>query len=72
MCCKNIVFMLVLVLRCCLNLSPLSLVSPSLGVASLRPRLGDEPPWFTIFISNLQVLIGRPWKLGDLVIFPCA
>ena len=41
---------------------------PSSGVASLRPRLGGEPPWFTIFISHLQDPFGWAW---NLVVFLC-
>ena len=32
--------------------SQLSLFSPSSGVASLRPRLGGELPWFTICLIS--------------------
>ena len=51
-----------LLLWCWLNVSRLNLVSPSSGVASLRPRLGGELPWFTV-LSHLQVLID---SLGNL------
>ena len=41
----------------------LCLVFPSLGVASLSPRMGGEPPWFPIFVSLLQVLLD---DIGDM------
>ena len=47
----------------CVVCNQLNLVSPSSGVASLRPRMGGEPPWLAIFISHMQVLID---SLGNL------
>ena len=39
-----------------------ALFSPSAGVASLRPRLGGEPPWFPSCFSFVQVFFGEFWK----------
>ena len=59
----TMVFMLVLVFVVLVECIPVESCFPSSGVASLRPRLGGEPPWFTIFISLMHVLID---SLGNL------
>ena len=58
-----VVFMLLLVVVVLVECIPVESCFPSSGVASLRPRLGGEPPWFTIVISLMQVLID---SLGTL------
>ena len=58
-----------MLLWCCLSISQWNLVSPSSGVASLRLRLGGEPPWFTIFISHMQVPLDELESL-EFLLFP--
>lgn len=48
----------------CVVCSHLYLVFPGTGVASLRPRLGGEPPWFHNFCFFIAGLSSKSWKLG--------
>ena len=50
-----------------MNVSRLNLVSPSSGVASLRPRLGGELPWFTIVLSLIAGLLWMRLEIGILL-----
>ena len=50
----------------CVVCNWLNLVSPSLGVASLRPRMGGEPPWFPIFIILFVGCLGALKNLDIL------